>query len=517
MIQTLGQTTNFTVTYQDTFPNALQRAQALKQQCESDFGQLKTIFGVSAGFGSSNRVTLRVDQASLASNNGYHSDGSSAMVINPFDTLANQAQADDAVQALFVAEIVEVLMSYNNQHSGTATWNPGGSDGEGLSRMLAGLWHPNGYYNVLGGPFVNGWLQTATRTNWVSTIESTDTDSDSFGCALLFLYYLYSQLGYDLKSIITKAGTTLEATYEALTGSSGGYSAFTQLLTQFFPLGNTNALATDDPFPLQLTASGRHVTLSATQVSTGTSSVSSTGQATVTPPLCEQAGTYTYWIDDVPAKLKITAEVEGFGQPLYSWKVNGHQLSAIGGTINTTATVLTDNPNDPTHPHSSSENVELFSTVVFGVSNYQREAGELDITASGFPGHIELNVECDVTERFIANGATVGFASPLLDTQNLRYDDQYYIDSANCRAAWEALMRRLVRYKHILIILTLPDPPPYLERAIAVINEIERELVEIGREDPALARQLGGLLTRQLGAPTHWLEGRINQGEEKSG
>jgi hypothetical protein len=85
-VQTLGQTTNFTVKYQDTFPNAQQRAQALKDRCETDFAQLKAIFGVTAGFGSSNRVTLRVDQASLAVNYGYKSDGSTLVVMNPFDT-----------------------------------------------------------------------------------------------------------------------------------------------------------------------------------------------------------------------------------------------------------------------------------------------------------------------------------------------------------------------------------------------------------------------------------------------
>jgi hypothetical protein len=66
-VQTFGQTANFTVKYQDTFANAQQRAQALKDRCETDFAQLKSIFGVTGGFGSSNRVTLRVDQASRRS------------------------------------------------------------------------------------------------------------------------------------------------------------------------------------------------------------------------------------------------------------------------------------------------------------------------------------------------------------------------------------------------------------------------------------------------------------------
>jgi hypothetical protein len=411
------------------------------------------------------------------------------------------------VQSLFVAEIVEVLMSYNNQHTGTTTWHPAGSDGEGLSRMLAGLWHPDGYYNVLGGPYVNGWLTSATRPDWISSFEGTDTDATSFGCSLLFLYYLYSELGYDLKSIITKAGANLEATYHALTGSNGAYTAFTNFLSQFFPIGNTNSLSTDDPFPLQTTAGGRRVSLSAAAVSTGAPQLDSSGEVTVRPPLCVDAGTYEYWIDDVPTRLKVTAEVEGFGQPIFSWKVNGHQLSAIGGSFAGNATVLTDNPSNPASPHSTSEVVDLSCSVVSGVSNYLRQAGELDITATGFPGHVELNVECDVTERFISNGATTGFASPLLDTQQLRYDARYYKDEAACRAAVEAILHKYVRYQHIFLVLTLPDPPPDLMRAVAVIREVEQELAQIGREDRALAHRLAALVSGRLGAPEGWFEG----------
>jgi hypothetical protein len=157
--------------------------------------------------------------------------------------------------------------------------------------------------------------------------------------------------------------------------------------------------------------------------------------------------------------------------------------------------------------------VDLSCSVVSGVSNYLRQAGELDITVAGFPGHVELNVECDVTERFISNGPTTGFASPLLDTQRLRYDARHYDDEARCRAAVEAIHNKHVRYQHIFLVLTLPDPPPDLMRAVAVIREVEQELAQIGYADRAVAHRLGTLVGRRLGAPEGWFEGGIARQE----
>ena len=146
MIVTLGQTDNFTIEYQDNFPDARRRAQALRNSCESEFAMLMQWFAVikhpdgTEAFGPSNRVTLQVETASFANNYGYHRDGTTKVIMNPFDTQhfpapgedVNQADADDAVLGLFVAEIVEVLMSYHNTRSlpGFQAWNPVGSDGE---------------------------------------------------------------------------------------------------------------------------------------------------------------------------------------------------------------------------------------------------------------------------------------------------------------------------------------------------------------------------------------------------
>ena len=138
MIQTLGKTANFVINYQDTnfatnpptpYVNVLQRAQQLKATCEADFSQLRSWFEINDGFGSSNLVTLQIEPASYGQNFGYKSDGTTFVRVNPFDSSTNQEQANDAVQSLFVAEIIEVLMDYRNIKAAQTSWHPSQSDG----------------------------------------------------------------------------------------------------------------------------------------------------------------------------------------------------------------------------------------------------------------------------------------------------------------------------------------------------------------------------------------------------
>src|SRR3978361_45100 len=153
MIQTVGTTTNFIIKYQDTdystnpprlFVNALRRAQQLMATCEADFRTLRGWFAINDGFGPSNLVTLQVETESLERNYGYKADGTTFIRMNPFDSASDQALADDAVQGLFVAEAIEVLMDYRNQKNQEISWHFNWSDGEGLSRVAAATLHPSG-------------------------------------------------------------------------------------------------------------------------------------------------------------------------------------------------------------------------------------------------------------------------------------------------------------------------------------------------------------------------------------
>ena len=488
-IETLVETENFVIVYQVGHRNGKRRAQALADACERDFAELKSWFKVTKGFGPSNRVTLLVDTASYARNWGYRSDGTTKVVIDTFDNTSDQGQADDAVCSLFVAEIVEVLMDYRNQTSGVPSWNPGGSDGEGLSRFCAGLFHPLGYYNVLGGPYVNAWLSSSARKDWISTTEPSDTDMDSFGCALLFVYYLYSQLGYDMVSICTKAGATLEDTYTSLVGSSGGYAAFTQLLESYFPVGKSQPLQTDNPFPLG-PATVQRVTITSTQQALVARIEAKTGEATLSPFAGCPEKTYGYTLYNSPKRMLCVAHAEGFAQPVYRWKVNDQAVGLLGN-IDISATVQTDEPANPNTPTSTVQKIELGYSTYPNTSTYDGMSGELVLACTTTPGHVLLTVEVEVSEKYGPARTATQAVLLSLDTQELEYDGAYYDDQAACKAAFEKKLReleRFVNYRWIPILLTLPDPPH--DSDLRVVGEIYDELRRLSVDQPEAAAVL---------------------------
>jgi hypothetical protein len=56
-------------------------------------------------------------------------------------------------------------------------------------------------------------MQSPKRPDFISKNQTADGNATSYGCAMLFIYYLHSQLGFSLPAIFNKAGGTLEKTY----------------------------------------------------------------------------------------------------------------------------------------------------------------------------------------------------------------------------------------------------------------------------------------------------------------
>jgi hypothetical protein len=143
------------------------------------------------------------------------------------------------------------------------------------SRVAAELLHPP-FAPTGTDNSVNAWLasdptqdptsavaDSVFRKDWVSENftggrlkaggnVAGDQDSYSFGCAMLFIYYLKDQLDFSMPGIVQN-GPTLAGAYGAATGGrTGGFWAFKSLLDQHFPIGVK--VSTDDPFPLSTNA-----------------------------------------------------------------------------------------------------------------------------------------------------------------------------------------------------------------------------------------------------------------------
>jgi len=183
-IQTLPSTTNFNLKYDDSNAQADTMANAIAGVCETEFTALTSWFGITTGFGTSDRITVTVQSISAggANNFGYSSRGGSVINVNFLPAGFSDANAAEIAKMMFVNEIVEIFMDFNNKESGTTTWVAGHSDGEGLSQFCGILRFPVGH-RLAYNSWANAWL-SSTRDDFVTSNKSTDGDSVSFGCAL---------------------------------------------------------------------------------------------------------------------------------------------------------------------------------------------------------------------------------------------------------------------------------------------------------------------------------------------
>lgn len=227
-----GSTANFDVYYDNSLgTNGQNLADAVLANCEWDLAQLRGWFGgVAAG-----RFSVYIDPGSFGA---YHANCSATEL-----HCAAFSGTDGALENMLnVAEVDEVMMA--NQGAG---WNCGASAGEGLSRVLATQRYPA---SLDGFASASSWLNS-NRPDWVTQTDSTDRNYVSIGCATLFLNYLRYQLHLSLARIVEAGGTTLQQTYQRLTGSANAFGPFSALLQRHFPAGTPVTLTgTDNVFPL---------------------------------------------------------------------------------------------------------------------------------------------------------------------------------------------------------------------------------------------------------------------------
>ena len=158
------------------------------------------------------------------------------------DIKTSPAVDPNFTEFLNIAEIVEVFEAAQNKG-----WDCGASNGEGLSRVLATALYPG---ELDGFHTADLWLD-GSRPDFVNQTNPTDQDGPSNGCAVLFLNYLRYQLGFSWNMIVQSAGSTLAATYAALTSDkSDPFPRFKAILDGRFPPGKPSGLTTDNPWPI---------------------------------------------------------------------------------------------------------------------------------------------------------------------------------------------------------------------------------------------------------------------------
>src|SRR5262245_49369 len=260
-LEYLVDTEHFTFRYDGAISYAKAAAQAIADTCEAELATLGTSMPFASGpggdpFVDDKRIIVWLVDVTTqlfsgapappgrggAWNNGRRPPGTPGHSLIMINTTAAPGYpiTDDFARFLFIAELSELLMS-------SYGWKPAASTGEALSRVFAEEFHP-----ASTATFVNGWLNSPARANFIDGVnESTDRDGIAFGCAILFINYLRSQLGYTLAAICQDPGPTLADRYKKLTGrTDDGFVAMTDLLNRHFDKTKPIALLTNNPFPL---------------------------------------------------------------------------------------------------------------------------------------------------------------------------------------------------------------------------------------------------------------------------
>lgn len=239
----VGRTPNLIV-YSDGSAEGNASAQAVLQSAEADFQAVQTWFGglsLPAGHDGDDQNTPRTATpcqvlVDAQAGGAYHFGcDATDLYVQPDPTLAN---------GFMVAELVEVFEAAINNG-----WSCGQTNGEGLSRVLAG--ERNAHLAPDFAQTYQSWWSNG-HTDYVNSNNATDQDENSNGCATLFLYYLHSQLGVDWTKIVTTGGATLGETYQKLTGKSGaeGFSDFVSRVATLDQGGQLAVPANGNPFPI---------------------------------------------------------------------------------------------------------------------------------------------------------------------------------------------------------------------------------------------------------------------------
>lgn len=209
--------------------------------------------------------------------------------LNPF-----QGAGSAFVRCLMIAEVSEMLMLSQSKGWGFSEgFSNEESCGEGLSLFLTTQFQiANGLTGI--GLINNGapdvWLNTSlpasnpastefdssgnfgpagthygSRADYVNSIKGWAGNGPATGCSILFIYYLFHQLGFTIPAIIAAApgldssgnpigGECLRGVYRNLTGdSSDPFPYFASLLAATFPPDQVSSIAgpnTDDPWPI---------------------------------------------------------------------------------------------------------------------------------------------------------------------------------------------------------------------------------------------------------------------------
>ncbi|WP_432887959.1 hypothetical protein ACQPYH_06375 [Kribbella sp. CA-245084] len=390
-------------------------------------------------------------------------------------TLANSGGSatirDELARAMFVFELAELFM-----HAAPTNWSPHNSAGEALSRVAGAELHPTGYYRPAGspnnGPYSTEWLQLPWRRraaqpdgidedryDFVTLSLGTDKDVRSFGCGILFLYYLHDQLRYSWKQIASSNGDHLAQTFAELTGrpQQSAFPEFADILDAHLPPGTTLVPPRESVFPLRT-----HPTVLLYETyGTSHSAPRNDGlhMASLKPgPDCPNAS-YEYHVLNVTTRVSITARAPGSFAPTFLWFVGGTRVTRGPAQQVTVRVRVVDTRPGTGEPAQDDVPLQLWCTVTDSATTSQ-----LDIVNLDFPGNTEgFEVKTVLSEAgmSVIPGLVNTTTTVAPRTRSYAMSQQWYRDVERCNAdaLWQVGVYRNALLAKVFDLKNWPDPP----------------------------------------------------------
>ncbi|HEU4671787.1 MAG TPA: hypothetical protein VFS32_02700 [Candidatus Limnocylindrales bacterium] len=461
-----GWTKNFLLTYADGDVEAELSARAILDTCESDLAALEYDFATSFQVGGRNEYATWVHVSNSGgggSNRGWGDDESSVIGVNGTKPFPNR---DEYARFVFVAELAEILMDFTGYG-----WNRGASNGEALSIFLATSLHGGAYYRTVSGPRVNQWLNANPRPDWIDATEGTDQNQVSYGCGLLFLYWLQGQLRYTTRQIVTKPSGTLAQVHAALTGQPNGFAAFRDLVERHLPTGFGVQVGSDNIFPL-LDGRARSV-----YVQPSSSTISSTRKEpprriTLDPGFICEPRDYDYWLVEEVEEVDVTATCRGFANARIGWSVNGVALA--GGRGPTADSVRLPGDSVLTYPdgRKTTNPSKTIGVQYLVASSWNKST--LKIRNTEFLGITGLEIIAAAAEQAIGGDAGVSRTETWgLGGLVTEVEPRYSEDRRSCNPQFQMIDRSVLELaERIYVLIHTPDPAP--ELLVAVTRALER-------------------------------------------
>jgi hypothetical protein len=195
----------------------------------------------------------------------------------------------------------------------------------------------------------------------VASTEDTDRNQFSYRCAILFVNYLVSQLGFSMKQVIKAGGGNLAQTFARLTGKpeSAAYAEFNALLQKHLGNSTTNNLRRDNIFPLY-DPDHRHVSVNVGDPITWDDTADAQTFFDIKPGLICPVGNYGFTRHRQQQGMAVYAHATGTAAAACRWTIAGLNTSVQAAWQNLTIPVPTQvrNPDRTVSTISASTNIQ---------------------------------------------------------------------------------------------------------------------------------------------------------------